>query len=578
MKKTLQSSRGFILIFTLLMLLGVTALAVGMMSSTRMNQTGTLNYKNRLQSFYASDGLMGLIAQEIVDNRGHVYIPNTSNVEITGDFWNYTGGMNVDAMRAHIAANPNPNRTVRSYYLGGKLNEDRYLVRWKGYIHPPFSGNYQFMVRADDVGAFYLSTDDKPQNLPASPTCRINTWSYAWPKTGPAISQQVYLSSSKRYYFELLHAEGNGGDHVDVGWSGPEWLTEKPILNTSLSPFGSQATVGDTLTLGSRRVNYRVKQVGSDMYGLTTEAIRVLGRDSSYRLPLEQVVSLRGQAAVPPDTQWMRVIFYDYHANGSNPEFQSAAEWAGPARGSNAFGVFTNMVTRKIQSWEYENAGYFGLTRLAKPTRGTSPRLSCGVDRWFLPWANQSNKNRRPAYTGAISDCTEITVGHDTTYINRVILDSLPFIRNPNEGTNAYRFSRTGQNGEAGFFWLDNKGFGNNLISLDDGQMHNFAFCMEMHSTFQMSSGMEFRFTGDDDVWLYVNDSLVMDLGYVHGPESGNVRFDDLNLRYGQTYGFDLFYCERQTSGSSILIETNLPIARTRGKLNTAWKRGSGNL
>jgi fibro-slime domain-containing protein len=570
MKNPLQSSGGFILIFTLLMLLGVTALAVGMMSSTRMNQTGTLNYKNRLQSFYASDGLMGLIAQEILDNRGNVYVPNTNNVLITGDYWNYNGALDLTAMRAHMANNPNPNRTVTSNFLGSNWNEDRYLVRWKGYIHPPFSGNYQFTVRADDVGAFYLSTDDRAANLPATPTCRIASWSYAWPKSGSAVSAQIYLSSSKRYYFEFLHAEGNGGDHGDVGWSGPEWLNERPILNTSLSPVGSQANNGDTLTLGARKVKYQVKRVGADMYALTTEAMRVLRSDSSYRLPLEQMVSLRGQAVVPPDTQWMRVIFYDFHADGSNPEFQTAP---GP------FGVYTGMVTPTIQSFDAQNAGYFGMTQLAKPMPGTNPRLNCGVNRWFRPWENQTNRDRRPAYAGGnLADCSEVIVGHDTTYRNRVIFDSLPFIRNPSEGTNAYRFSRTGQSGEPGFFWLDGKGFGNNLVSLDDGQMHNFAFCMEMHSTFQMSSGMEFRFTGDDDVWLYVNNALVMDLGYVHGPESGNVRFDDLNLQYGQTYNFDLFYCERLTSGSSIRIETNLPIARSRGKLNTAWKRSSGNL
>jgi fibro-slime domain-containing protein len=277
---------------------------------------------------------------------------------------------------------------------------------------------------------------------------------------------------------------------------------------------------------------------------------------------------LRGQAVVPPDTQWMRVIFYDYHANGSNPEFQTAT-WP--------FAVYSDMVSRRIESWDTENAGYFGLTRLAKPMPGTSPRLNCGVNRWFRPW--RPGNFTRPQYQDwDLDDCREITSTHDTTYKNVVLFDSLPFIRNPNEGTNAYRFSRTGQAGEPGFFWIDGKGLGNNLISDIDGQRHNFAFCMEMHSTFQMSSGMEFRFTGDDDVWLYVNDSLVMDLGYIHGPESGNVRFDDLNLRFGQTYGFDLFYCERLTGGSSILIETNLPIARPKGKLNTAWKRGSGNL
>jgi fibro-slime domain-containing protein len=106
------------------------------------------------------------------------------------------------------------------------------------------------------------------------------------------------------------------------------------------------------------------------------------------------------------------------------------------------------------------------------------------------------------------------------------------------------------------FFPLDGLGFGN----FADG--HNYHFTMEMHSEFTYMPGQYFNFTGDDDVWVYINGQLVIDLGGVHGPVSGGIDLDTLGLSAGTNYQFDLFFNERHTSLSSFTAETSITTFR----------------
>ena len=101
---------------------------------------------------------------------------------------------------------------------------------------------------------------------------------------------------------------------------------------------------------------------------------------------------------------------------------------------------------------------------------------------------------------------------------------------------------------------------------------------MEIHTQFEHTSGMIFEFIGDDDVWLFVNNSLVMDLGYIHTAAPGKVSLDDLPLTFGDTYPLDFFYCERQTWSSSIDLITNLPMLLKSTSPSSSWKRDYGNV
>ncbi len=104
------------------------------------------------------------------------------------------------------------------------------------------------------------------------------------------------------------------------------------------------------------------------------------------------------------------------------------------------------------------------------------------------------------------------------------------------------------------FFPIDNQLFGN------EGRSHNYHFTFELHTDFTYQGGETFAFTGDDDLWVFINDQLAIDLGGVHGAVSGSVDLDTLGLTVGEIYDFDLFFAERHTTQSNFRIDTSIAL------------------
>jgi fibro-slime domain-containing protein len=109
-----------------------------------------------------------------------------------------------------------------------------------------------------------------------------------------------------------------------------------------------------------------------------------------------------------------------------------------------------------------------------------------------------------------------------------------------------------------GFFPINGELFGNYS---NTGK--NFHFTTEINTefTYKRGQGQVFKFTGDDDVWVFIGGRLAIDLGGLHSRKEQHVDLDRLSwLTDGAVTRLQIFHAERRTTQSNFRMETTLEL------------------
>jgi fibro-slime domain-containing protein/uncharacterized repeat protein (TIGR02543 family) len=357
------------------------------------------------------------------------------------------------------------------------------------------------------------------------------------------IDAKTYLSGDT-----ALVKDGTGLKKTGYTFSG--WNTMSTGIGTSYSGDGSGKIIFNTqnITLFAQwRINtYKVKfetdggtHVDSQIVNFNAKVTEppLVSKDTTvgsfifegwfqdktlttlydFNTPVTDSLVLYAKWEYLPTTILMPVTCYDFHSNRSNPEFEP--RYAGlPVR--------TKMVANT----------------LGPDSTFINKYIKC----WFRPWVR--GDSTVPVYLDNGNFSVYQKISTDSSFYNLTIPVLIRFLRQM-DGT--YEFS------SLDFFPIDGRGFGSEGL----GQ-HNYSFTMVMRATFTKRPGLVFEISGDDDIWVFMNGKLILDLGGIHTRASASCNLDNLpdniGLQNNQTYNFDLFFCERRTSGSSLTIRTNM--------------------
>jgi hypothetical protein len=156
---------------------------------------------------------------------------------ILREWWSDIFGTAVSDLTSNENFPCEPSGTELLTMFEGPMDSgDIYGARIRGYLHPVATGDYTFWIASDDNSELWLSSDDNPDNAVLIAYGPDWNNSREWDKYPQQRSTPISLTAGQRYYIEVLHKEGWGGDNVAVAWQGPG-ISRQVINGLYLSPY-----------------------------------------------------------------------------------------------------------------------------------------------------------------------------------------------------------------------------------------------------------------------------------------------------------------------------------------------------
>lgn len=167
----------------------------------------------------------------------NVNVVDSKRLNKTGIFqqvWNDIDGNKIDLINTKKSSSiQNILTEVKSLVNMG----DDYGQRLAGYLRVPTSGEYTFWVASDDDSEVRISADMSMNKAQAIAKVTGYTRIDAW-HDRKVLKRDISLVAGQYYYFEVLHKEGGGRDHLSVAWQGPG-IVKQPLSASYFIPLSS---------------------------------------------------------------------------------------------------------------------------------------------------------------------------------------------------------------------------------------------------------------------------------------------------------------------------------------------------
>ena len=293
------------------------------------------------------------------------------------EVWNNIGtGTTISALtnQPNWPKRPDTLRRLTNFDSGQNLG-DAYGSRIRAYLTPPSSGSYTFYIASDDNSQLNFNSSGT-NAAAASPIAAVGDYTgyQEWTKFSSQKSAPISLVAGQHYYLEALHKEGAGGDHVEVGWTGPALTGTNIIAAAFLTPVDlnyppdlTNATVQVSITASNGTVLTNLTAFDSPLDLLTykivsgnlshtfalnpeTGALTIADNtliatylDSSFNLVVQaQDSGYGGLYALRAAQATVTVLVVDnttpfvWTGGGTNDQWSSGPNWNGTAPGENS--------------------------------------------------------------------------------------------------------------------------------------------------------------------------------------------------------------------------------------------------
>lgn len=369
-----------------------------------------------------------------------------------------------------------------------------------------------------------------------------------------------FVNGSSTYNENYPTATVNGTNYTDVS----KFL---PNMHSYIEGMATIGLVNYEIDPETKALTY-TQQTVQKLAELLKQSLAIPEKNGNdYNYNFVQGAKLSG------NKDWAQLI-REYLATCPNPNETSTPEsnWASYTQSHKSLlDLSWSSVTdgsHKGNFANYLDVAYWMLNTLYKDNNGISQTVPEYTHMTLSQETNSAGKTYYVfdgGYDGVTYNANDGSISHvngssskDMVYYTTVSDTTLhPFL--PTTGSTTFQQTNTP-------YFLDSGASERSAASFESQIGRDYSYSMEGHGQFVFNAedNLYFTFEGDDDVYLFINNKMVMDIGAAHSITKSTFNLNDYikecGLKDGEMYDFDFYYMERHSYGANIRIETNIDV------------------